>query len=46
MAWVFEKHELGNLESSCPDLIRASTPFLAPPEVVDGRIKSGHGELW
>src|SRR5260221_6589086 len=28
--------------TSCPDLIRASTPFLAAPEDVDGRVKPGH----
>src|SRR5260221_590193 len=28
--------------TSCPDLIRASTPFLAAPEDVDGRGKPGH----
>jgi len=30
--------------SSCPDLIRASTPFLAAPEDVDDRVKPGHDD--
>ncbi len=29
---------------SCPDLIRASTPFLTAPEDVDRRVKPGDDE--
>jgi thioredoxin reductase len=38
--------ELGgaDLAPSCPDLIRASTPFLAAREDVDGRVKPGHDD--
>jgi hypothetical protein len=41
---VGKKIEFGGvvLTSSCPDLIRASTPFLVTPEGVDGRVKPGH----
>jgi hypothetical protein len=36
-----------NRESSCPDLIGASTTFSAASEGVDGRIKSGHDDrIW
>jgi thioredoxin reductase len=31
-----------SLSPSCPDLIRASTPSLAAPKDVDGRVKPGH----
>jgi hypothetical protein len=33
-----------DLTPSCPDLIRASTPFLAAQEDVDGRVKPGHDD--
>jgi len=33
-----------NLKSSCPDLIRASPPYLVAPQDVDGRDKPGHDE--
>jgi len=41
---VVDMRQFSNRESSCPDLIRASTPFLQASEGVDGRIKSGHDD--
>jgi len=38
---VVDMQQFSNPESSCPDLIRASMPFLPASEGVDGRIKSG-----